>query len=134
MSKVVLPLARPLLAPLLLAPLLLAAAPAVAVTGGPLGTLPLGDYVCETGGDATGLPGVHQPQFDFTVTRASTYRIGRNRASSGSYLMTSDRIVFTSGPREGMKFHQVRPGFLRLVDGAEADGALRCVRKPGSSF
>jgi hypothetical protein len=110
-----------------------AASSAQAAPGGPLNTLPLGSYVCETGGDATGLAGIHQPEFDFTVTRASTYRIGANRhAGSGTYLMTSDRVTFTSGPREGMKFRQMRAGFLRQTAADGSEGALRCVRKPGS--
>lgn len=122
------PLLRPALA---LVPALLACSPAAAAPGGPLGTLPLGDYVCETGGDATAAAGVHQPQFDFSVKRASSYTTA---TGPGIYLMTGDRIVFTSGPREGMRLRRVRNGFVRRIEPDGTDGELRCVRRSGSNF
>ena len=111
--------------------LVLIAAPALAAPGGTLGTLPLGRYECETGGDALGPVGVRQPARDFAVTRGSSYR---TEAGKGIYLLTGDRMIFTSGPLEGQTFRQVRENFLRELGPGDALGELRCVRRPGSQF
>ena len=114
-----------------LALLALIAAPVLAAPGGTLGTLPLGRYECETGGDALGPVGVRQPARDFAVTRGSSYR---TRAGHGVYLLTGDRMIFTSGPLEGQTYRQVRENFLRELGPDNALGDLRCVRRPGSEF
>jgi len=115
---------------LLIAPIAILAAtvPADAAPGGPLGTLLLGHYTCETGGDALGPTGIHQPERDFSITRGSSYRTDSGR---GIYLLTGDRVTFTSGPMEGQAFRRVRENFLRVVATDGRDGELRCIRRRG---
>lgn len=114
---------------LLAAALLASALPAAAAPGGPLGTLRLGRYVCETGGDALGPAGVHQPDRDFAITRASSYR---HKDGNGVYLLTGEQADFTGGPLKGQTFRRVREGFLREVAPNGDDTDLRCVRRRGS--
>ena len=111
-----------LIAPALIA--VLPSSPAGAVPGGELGTVELGRYVCELAGDASGPVGRHVPEADFSIVTTSSYRFN---GRTGSYLRTGDRVVFTSGPRNGERYHWLRTGFLRrsLADGS--DGPLRCV-------
>ncbi|MFC3174815.1 hypothetical protein ACFOD9_11185 [Novosphingobium bradum] len=113
----------------ILAGALLAGTPAVAAPGGAIGTLPLGTYHCELPGDAEGAAGVPQPERDFTVIHGSSYAMP---AGTGVYLLTGDRVEFTSGPLRGAVFSRSGRSFLReaLADGRE--GALRCVRAPNS--
>ena len=103
-----------------------AAAPALAAPGGPIGTLPLGSYVCELPGDAAGPAGLRTPVQDFRVLNASSYETGGGR---GAYLMTGDVVTMTSGPKLGQRFHKLGGGFLRLIEGDGRDGPLRCVRQ-----
>lgn len=98
--------------------------PAAAVPGGQLGTLALGLYRCETGGDALGPTGVRVSEADFEVINASSYRVGE---AIGSYLLTGDRAVMTSGPRRGERFRRLSRGFLRKTLPGGTDGELRCV-------
>ncbi|GGC19552.1 hypothetical protein GCM10011371_04030 [Novosphingobium marinum] len=102
----------------------LVAAPAAAVPGGTLGTLEKGWYACEAPGDALGPAGDRMPEADFKVVSASSYRAGGTR---GTYLLTGDRVVMTSGPFEGRKFHRQSRGFLREIDGSGAPGSIRCI-------
>lgn len=113
---------------------LLAAVPAGAAPGGPLGTLPLGTYRCELPGDAEGAAGVPQPGEDFHVVHGSGYAManGALAGARGVYLMTGDRVEFTSGPRRGVVFTLSGRSFLRRVSGDGSAGALRCVRAPNS--
>ena len=104
--------------------------PAQAAPGGPLGTLLLGRYLCETGGDALGPAGVHQPERDFSVKRASSYQ---TPTGSGIYLLTGENLVFTGGPLKGQTFRRIREGFLREVGPDGADTDLRCVRRRGQT-
>ena len=114
----------------LAAPALVLASVSGAAPGGPIGTLPLGAYVCELPGDATGPAGERKPEADFTVTNASSYRAA---AGKGIYLLTGDRMVFTSGPLDGVKYHRTGPGFLRRTEADGKDGPLRCVRQVGNN-
>ena len=41
--------------------------------GGRLDTLPLGSYICEIPGDATGPTGLREPAQDFAITNSSSY-------------------------------------------------------------
>ncbi len=107
-------------------PALVLAASASAAPGGPIGTLPRGPYVCELPGDALGPTGERQPQYDFTVIHGSSYRAGGQR---GVYLLTGDRVAFTSGPFDGVRFHRLGDGFLRRIEADGSDGPLRCVRQ-----
>lgn len=100
------------------------AAPAAAVPGGQIGTLASGHYVCELPGDASGPAGRHVPSADFDVVGSSSYR---TRGKIGSYLLTGDYLVMTSGPHRGMRFHRLSRGFLRQVNPDGTDGELRCV-------
>jgi hypothetical protein len=103
---------------------LTAPAPGLAVPGGAIGTLEQGYYTCELPGDATGPAGRHLPEADFTVTSASSYRAG---GTLGSYLLTGDRLVMTSGPHRGQKFVQVSRGYLRQLNADGSQGEMRCV-------
>ena len=114
---------RPALLPAALALTLSSAV--VAAPGGGIGTIPLGKYTCETTGDALGEAGVHQPQFDFEATRGSSYW---NAGKPGIYLLTGAGMVFTSGPLAGLRFRQVRAGFLRRIGEDGKDTELRCVK------
>ena len=110
-------------------PILLAlalAAPAAAAPGGDLGTLPIGRYVCELPGDATGLAGIHVPEADFAIVNASSYQAG---GEMGSYLLTGDLLVLTSGPHNGERYRRTARTFLRRIGPDGQDGDLRCVRR-----
>lgn len=106
--------------------LTLVAAPALAAPGGEIGTLQQGSYVCELPGDATGPAGHRVDDAGFTVVNASSYTTARGR---GTYLLTGDQVMMTSGPKRGERYVRVSPGFLRLAgpDGKASD--LRCVRR-----
>lgn len=99
-------------------------APASAVPGGPIGTLAQGRYRCELPGDALGAAGRAIPEADFTIVSASSYR---SKGRLGSYLLTGDDVVMTSGPHRGQKFHRLSRGFLRRVGAGGQDTGLRCV-------
>lgn len=102
------------------------AGPAFAVSGGDIGTLPIGYYVCELPGDATGPAGRHVPEADFSVVNASSYKAGGVR---GSYLLTGDRMVMTGGPRKGERYHRISDNFLRRIGPDGQDSEMRCVRR-----
>ena len=105
--------------------LLLLAAPAIAAPGGPIATLPQGDYACERPGDALGAVGLREPGADFAVTSASSYQIG---LVTGTYLYVGKQVTMTSGPRQGETFRRVGTGTLRRVGPDGALLPLRCVR------
>jgi hypothetical protein len=105
--------------------LLVVASGAQAAPGGRLGALRLGDYQCELPGDPNGPVGLRQPGEDFSVRLNSTYRVG---AVEGTYLLTGDMVVITSGPKLGQRFHRLSPNFLRKLDAEGKDSALRCIR------
>ena len=105
---------------------LAAASPARGAPGGPIDTLQLGTYVCEMPGDATGPAGYRVEEEDFTVTNASSYL---TRGGRGNYLLTGDRIVVTTGPKKGQRFHRISASFLRLVQADGSDSDLRCIRQ-----
>ncbi len=111
---------------------LIAAAPVPApVPGGLIGTLPQGKYSCELPGNAGGPVRVAAAEFDFTVTRGSTYRVDGDR---GSYLLTGDVVQMTRGKLKGLKLHRISDGFLRRIRPDGQDGELRCVlAAPGNS-
>jgi hypothetical protein len=113
---------RRIVLPALVATLL--AAPATAVPGGDIDTLELGNYTCELPGDAATERGIHVPEADFTIVFGSRYRAG---GQSGTYLLTGDQIVMTSGPRMGARYHRLSLGFLRKQNKDGSDSDLRCV-------
>jgi hypothetical protein len=100
--------------------------PLTAAPGGEIGTMPLGDYICELPGDATGPAGLRQPGEDFTVVNASSYRAA---GVMGSYLLTGDRLTMTGGPHHGKRYERQSDGFVRMLDDRGEPGALRCVRR-----
>lgn len=111
------------LLPLCLA--LFAASAASAAPGGRLATLPVGEYRCELPGDAAGPSGHPVPEENFSIRNASTYI---DAGGAGSYLLTGERLVMTSGPKRGNRYRRVTDNFLRKVDADGRDTSLRCVR------
>lgn len=107
-------------------PLMLLAAPALAAPGGRLGTLEQGAYLCELPGDATGPAGLRRPAEDFRIANASSYQTVAGR---GSYLLTGQIAVMTSGPKRGERFRREGSGFLRKIAADGTVGPLRCVRR-----
>lgn len=107
---------------------LLLAAPAVAsaAPGGRIGTLQQGEYACELPGDAMGPVGHRQSGEGFTIVNSSNYAVDQGR---GAYLLTGDVVVFTSGPRQGERYHRISASFLRRMAADGTDTDLRCIRR-----
>jgi len=99
-------------------------APAAAIPGGEIHTLPTGQYVCELPGDAAGPFRIRTPEQDFAVVSASSYKVGSAR---GTYLLTGKNMVMTSGPFKGRKFQRLGDGFLRHLGPDAAIRPMRCV-------
>jgi hypothetical protein len=100
-------------------------APALAVSGGKLGTLERGAWACEMPGDAGAAPGVAAPEADFHITNDSTYLVADGR---GAYLRTGDDVRMTSGPRMGEHYTVQSEHFLRKLDASGKDTGLRCIK------
>ena len=100
-----------------------AAVSALAAPGGALDTLPLGIYLCEMPGDATGPVGLRVPEADFRVLNASSYTTANG---TGTYLLRGDDIIMTSGPLNGVQYRRLSSGLLRLVENGK-DARQRCV-------
>ena len=96
----------------------------MATKGGLLDTLPRGNFTCELPGDANGAVGQPAPQASFYVMNGSSYSTD---AGEGSYLLTGDTVVMTSGPLQGAKYHRMTDRFLRVVDADGNQSRLRCV-------
>lgn len=105
--------------------LLMLGAPAFAVPGGQIDTLNLGHYACEGPGDAAGPTGERKPELDFAVVNGSSYTI--EGGGKGSYLLTGDIAVMTSGPRKGERYRRLSRGYLRRIGSDGKDTDLRCV-------
>lgn len=103
---------------------LLLAAPLAAAPGGEINTMPLGDYICELPGDATGPAGLVVPNENFSVVTASSYRAG---AAMGSYLLIGEQLTMTGGPHQGKRYHRQSESFIRKLDEAGNPSELRCV-------
>lgn len=102
------------------------AAPALAVPGGPIGQVQPGNFLCEMPGDATNAVGLRVPDEDFVIVNANTYRTARGR---GTYLLTGDLLVLTSGPLNGQRYRLISSNFLRKLGADGQEGSLRCVRR-----
>ncbi len=100
----------------------LVATPALAASGGPLGTLMLGRYECERPGPPAA-PGVPEPGWSFAVTTSSRYIAA---TGEGTYLLTGNTLTMTSGPLDGTRLIRLRGGFLRVVENGKP-GPVRCV-------
>jgi len=106
--------------------LLVLSAAAFAVPGGPIDVLAPAAYQCEMPGDASGPAGYRVPGEDFTIVNSNTYYSGNGR---GTYLLTGDLLVLTSGPKRGHKYTRISDNFLRKQGPDGKDTALRCVRR-----
>jgi hypothetical protein len=103
-----------------------ATGPALAAPGGPIDVLEPGRYICELPGDATGPAGLRQADETFVVLNASSYESPTGR---GTYLLTGNVVIMTSGPKNGQRFRRVSTNFLRKLGPGGEDSALRCVRR-----
>lgn len=99
------------------------AAPALAQ--GQIGTIERGVYLCELPGDAAGAAGIAQPEESFTIESASRYSSPQGK---GTYLRRGDRLIMTSGPRNGDTYKVIGQGFLRKIVNGQVS-RLRCVRQ-----
>ncbi|MFA7585833.1 MAG: hypothetical protein WCY11_06505 [Novosphingobium sp.] len=100
-------------------------AASAAAPNGEIQTMLTGFYRCELPGNALGPAGQRQAEQDFRIVNGSSYQAdGR----VGSYLLTDNVLVMTSGPRKGQRFRKITPGFLRKLGPSGAEDALRCVR------
>jgi hypothetical protein len=115
---------------LLLAAATALASPALAEDSGKLGTLPLGRYLCEVPGDATGAASLAVRGAWFDIVNASSYR---SEGGSGTYLATGKTVVFTRGPMKGAAFERSSNRALQRTDGGAPASNMRCVRtgRPG---
>lgn len=118
-------MSRPLILAAALAAILSVPANAAAVGKGRLGTLPLGRYLCETPGDATGLASRPVEAMWFDVVTGSSYDGPGGR---GTYLLTGDTVIFTRGPMRGLQFVRVSQRTLKGIDVASMKAGVRCVR------
>ncbi|HEX4847933.1 MAG TPA: hypothetical protein VFV30_07295 [Novosphingobium sp.] len=108
------------------AALLAASAAALAVPGGPIGVLAPASYACEMPGDAVSAAGYRVDAENFTIVNSNTYYTASGR---GTYLLTGDLLVLTSGPKRGQKFRKISANFLRKLGPDGSETALRCVRR-----
>ena len=95
---------------------------------GPLGTLPLGRYLCELPGNAAGLASVPVEGAWFDIVNASSYVAAEGQ---GTYLLQGDAVVFTRGPMRGAQFERTGVRTLRRTDLAGPLARMRCVRTGG---
>jgi hypothetical protein len=107
-------------------PALFLAAAVSAAPGGRLGTLPVGEYRCELPGDASGPGRRPVPDENFSIRNASSYSTSEG---AGSYLLTGDRLIMTSGPRRGASYRRLSDNFLRKLTAEGEESPLRCVRR-----
>jgi hypothetical protein len=101
-------------------------AAALAVPGGPIDVLAPAAYQCEMPGDASGPAGYRVQAEDFSIVNSNTYYTAGGR---GTYLLTGDLLVLTSGPKRGHKYNRISDNFLRKLGDDGKDSALRCVRR-----
>jgi hypothetical protein len=92
---------------------------------GRLGTLPLGRYLCELPGDASGPASRPLDKAWFDVVNASSYEAETGR---GTYLLTGDDVVFTRGPMRGARFELVSPKTLQRTNLEGEFAKMRCIR------
>ena len=92
---------------------------------GPIGTLPLGRYLCELPGDAAGPASRPIDKAWFDVTNGSSYRAATGK---GTYLLRGDEVVFTRGPMRGARFERMSPKALQRTNLEGEFAKMRCVR------
>lgn len=110
----------------LLALLLGSSGAAIAVPGGPIDVLAPAAYACEMPGDATNAAGYRVDAENFAIANSTSYFTPEGR---GTYLLTGDDLVLTSGPKSGNRYRRVSDNFLRKLGPDGKETALRCVRK-----
>lgn len=96
-----------------------------ALAGGPLGTLPLGRYLCELPGDASGPASRPVDKAWFDVITGSSYAAA---SGGGTYLLTGNDVVFTRGPMRGARFVRAGPKVLQRTNLEGEFARMRCVR------
>lgn len=106
--------------------LLAASGAAFAVPGGPIDVLAPAAYACEMPGDATNAAGYRVAEEDFAIADSTSYFTPEGR---GTYLLTGDDLVLTSGPKKGNRYRRASDNFLRKLGPDGKETALRCVRK-----
>ena len=97
-----------------------AAAPVGAA--GPIGTLERGHYTCELPGETAGVVATDQPEESFEIAGASRYR---SPQGNGTYLRRGDRVIISSGPRNGTQYEVISETLLRRIENGQP-GRLRC--------
>jgi hypothetical protein len=107
--------------PIILAALA-AALPAAALAQGPIGTVERGHYACELPAPVAGDVALPQPEESIEIAGASRYR---SPQGNGTYLRRGNRMVMTSGPRNGFEYVLLSETMLRRLDDGEP-GRLRC--------
>lgn len=100
-------------------------APAMATSGGKIGILERGAYVCELPGDAATIRGIAVPEENFSITNSSTYR---TETGKGTYLRTGEMVTMTSGPKKGDRYQMKNDSFLRKLSPGSTPSGLRCIR------
>lgn len=106
--------------------LVAASGAALAVPGGPIDVLAPAAYACEMPGDATNAAGYRVDAENFAIANSTSYFTPEGR---GTYLLTGDDLVLTSGPKSGNRYRRVSDNFLRKLGPDGKETALRCVRK-----
>ena len=99
---------------------------ALAVPGGPIDVLAPAAYACEMPGDATNAAGYRVDEENFAIANSTSYFTPEGR---GTYLLTGDDLVLTSGPKNGNRYRRISDNFLRKLGPDGKETALRCVRK-----
>jgi len=99
---------------------------ALAVPGGPIDVLAPAAYACEMPGDATNAAGYRVDAENFAIANSTSYFTPEGR---GTYLLTGDDLVLTSGPKNGNRYRRISDNFLRKLGPDGKETALRCVRK-----
>ena len=93
--------------------------------GGPLRTMPHGNYQCALPGDAGSVPYVVVEEQNFRISTASRYT---SEEGWGTYIMRGRELVFTRGPKKGEQFRQIGDNQLRKLDAQGEDTELLCTR------
>ena len=106
--------------------LLAASGAALAVPGGPIDVLAPAAYAGEMPGDATNAAGYRVDEENFAIANSTSYFTPEGR---GTYLLTGDDLVLTSGPKKGNRYRRASDNFLRKLGPDGKETALRCVRK-----
>lgn len=104
---------------------ILVAAPAHAMSGNMLKTMPHGVYECALPGDASGPAWRPVDGLGFIVSGASSYR---SEAGFGTYLLKGKTLTFTRGPKKGERYVRTGDGALQKLSADGSRERLRCVR------